>query len=126
MAVDFVEGRLRHDWTIDNKYIQLIYSKRFGYYIECGMNHLCRCQSFDEAEIVFDTLCLCEINYGKYVAVVKAAKTEHRRLTPLITIRGEEWKTPASRHNEAVYGAIRRVEGYRPVVHKGTEKWVKK
>jgi hypothetical protein len=125
MKPDFIEGVLRHDWNIEGKYITLEYQIKYGgYFIRCGMSILSKCQNLEEGEIVFDTMCMSEIINGKYLEVARAAKKEHRRLIPLCSIRGMEYDTPARRHNEAVYGALRRLEGLRPQVHKGFTKWI--
>lgn len=125
MRKDFLEGTLRHDYSIDGIYITLEYDTRYGYHI-CNFPQIfSKCASLEEAEIIFDTMCMSELNYGKFLEVSRAAKKEHRRLTPLYTIRGQEWEEPAMRHNAAVHGALMRLDGYRPIVTKSTTKWVK-
>jgi len=122
---DFLEGTLRSDWSVDGLYITLQYSNKYGYFIQNGCFILSKCQSLEEGEIVFDTMCLSEINLGKYLEVSRMAKKEHKRMTPLYSIRGMEYDTPASRHNIVVSYALNRLDGYRPQTHKGFIKWIK-
>jgi hypothetical protein len=120
------EGTLRTSFCIDGCKIKLIYLD--GHYcIESHFYRFLKTTDLKLAELAFETVCMVNGHkYDEVKATIKHVRTEDKRLPPMFSrCRGKLWDTEASRFNAVVDGAIKRLEGLRPVCHKSYTEWVK-
>lgn len=97
--------------------------KRRVYTIESDYQVFAHCNNIDEMKIVLT--CIEFHEFDEIGKVIKWAKQENKRISPLYSDRGMDFCTPAHRFNIVFDCVCNRMQGLRPKhIKKGCYKWV--